>query len=101
MEEEAHRLGLALHIALEINALGLIKRVVAHGDLCTVAAWPAVYVEVARGELAASWLVEPELRHTYYLALASRRHPTLAVDAVAGIIRGFRPAADWHAQLLP
>jgi len=98
VEEEASRRGMALRVELEINALGLIKRVVAEADLCTVAAWPAVYIEVGRGELAASKLVDPELRHTYYMALASRRHPTPAVDRVAAIIRGFTPAAHWRAQ---
>ncbi|MCP5282468.1 MAG: LysR family transcriptional regulator [Rhodoferax sp.] len=98
VEEEASRRGIALRVGLEINALGLIKRVVASGELCTVAAWPAVYLEVARGELAASRLVEPELRHTYYLATAARRHPTPAVDRVRDMIRRFRPAADWGAQ---
>lgn len=99
VEEEASRRGMALRVVLEINALGLIKHVVAGCDLCTVAAWPAVYLEVARGELAASRLVNPELRHTYYLALAARRHPTPAVDCVADMIRRYRPAADWGAAL--
>lgn len=98
VEEEAQRSAMPLRVALEINALGLIKQVVAQGDLCTVAAWPAVYLEVARGELAVSRLVEPELHHTYHLAIASRRHPTPAVEGVAEIIRGFVPAADWGAQ---
>ncbi len=101
VEEEASRRGLSLRVALEINAMGLIKRVIANSELCTVAAWPAVYVEVERGELAASRLISPELRHTYYLAVAARRHPTPAIDSVADIIRRFRPAADWHAHLPP
>ncbi len=98
VEEEASRRGMALRVVLEINAVGLIKRVVASSDLCTVAIWPTVYLEVARGELAASRLVDPELRHNYYLALAARRHPTPAVDCVADLIRRFRPAPDWCAQ---
>ncbi len=98
VEEEAQRRSIALRVVLEINALGLIKQVVAQGDLCTVAAWPAVYLEVARGELAVSRLVEPELHHTYHLAIASRRHPTPAVEGVAELIRGFVPAADWGEQ---
>lgn len=100
VEEEASRRGMALRVALEINAMGLIKRVVASGELCTVAAWPAIYLEVARGELAASRLVQPELRHTYSLATAARRHPTPAVDCVADMIRRFKPAADWNAQVV-
>jgi LysR family transcriptional regulator, nitrogen assimilation regulatory protein len=99
VEEEASRRGMALRVVLEINALGLIKHVVARGDLCTVAAWPAVYLEVARGELAASRLVRRELRHTYYLALATRRHPTPAIARVAELVRRFQPAADWRAEL--
>ncbi len=95
VEEEAQRSAMPLRVALEINALGLIKQVVAQGELCTVAAWPAVYLEVARGELAVSRLVEPELHHTYHLAIASRRHPTPAVEHVAEIVRGFVPAAGW------
>lgn len=98
LEEEASRRGMALRVPLEINALSLIKRVVANGSWCTVAAWPAVYIEVGRGELRTSRLVAPELRHTYYLAMAARRHPTPAVDCVADMIRRFEPAADWRAQ---
>ena len=97
VEEEASRRGMALRVVLEINAVGLIKRVVASGDLCTVAAWPTVYLEVARGELAAARLVSPELRHTYHLALAARRHPTPAVACIAEQIRAFRPPPDWRA----
>ena len=99
LEEESQRRSVPLRVALEINALGLIKQVVAQGDLCSVAAWPAVYLEVARGELAVSRLVEPNLHHTYHLAIASRRHPTPAIEGVAEVIRGFVPAADWGAQL--
>lgn len=99
VEEEASRRGMALRVVLEINALGLIKHVVTRGDLYTVAAWPAVYLEVARGELAAARLVGPGLRHIYYLALAARRHPTPAVECVAELVRRFRPAADWRAEI--
>lgn len=99
VEEEAQRRAMPLRVVLEINALGLIKQVVARTDWCTVAAWPAVYQELARGELAVSRLVEPELRHTYFLAIAARRHPTQAVDCIAEVIRGFRPAPDWGARL--
>lgn len=97
VEEEARRRGLELQVDLEINALGLIKQVVAHGSLCTIAAWPAVYQEVLRGELAVRRLTEPEFRHTYHVAIASRRQPTPAMRCVADAIRRFEPPPDWQA----
>jgi DNA-binding transcriptional LysR family regulator len=100
IEEAAQRRGLTLRVALEINALGLIKQVVAHGPLCTVAAWPAVYQEVTRGELAVHRLTQPELRHVYHVAIASRRAPTPAVRYVADAIQRFRPPAAWQAELM-
>ncbi len=99
VEEEARRRGWELRVDLEINALGLIKQVVAHGGLCTIAAWPAVYQEVLRGDLAAWRLTEPELRHTYHIAVASRRQPTPAIRCVADAVRRFEPPADWQAAL--
>ena len=97
VEEEARRRGFELRVDLEINALGLIKQVVAHGGLCTIAAWPAVYQEVLRGELAVRRLTEPEFRHTYHVAVASRRQPTPAMRCVADAIRRFEPPPDWQA----
>jgi hypothetical protein len=99
VEEEASRRGMALRVVLEVNALGLIKHVVVGCDLCTVAARPAVYLKEARGELAASRLVNPKLRHSYFLGLKARRHPTPAVDCVSDMIRRYRTAADWGAAL--
>jgi DNA-binding transcriptional LysR family regulator len=100
VEEEARRRGLDLRVDLEINALGLIKQVVAHSGLCTIAAWPAVYQEVQRGELAVRRLIEPEFRHTYHVAVGSRRQPTPAMRCVADAIRRFEPPRDWQATLM-
>ncbi len=73
VEEEARRRGMQLRVAFEVDSLFLNKRVVASSGLCMVAAWPAVSVEVLRGELSPSRLVEPELRQTYYLVVGGRR----------------------------
>jgi DNA-binding transcriptional LysR family regulator len=100
VEEEARRRGLDLRVDLEINALGLIKQVVAHSGLCTIAAWPAVYQEVQRGELAVRRLIEPEFRHSYHVAIGSRRQPTPAMRCVADAIRRFEPPRDWQATLV-
>ncbi len=97
VEEEARRRGLELRVDLEINALGLIKQVVAHSALSTIAAWPAVYQEVLRGELAVRRLTEPEFRHTYHVAIASRRQPTPAMRCIADAVRRFEPPPDWQA----
>lgn len=95
VEEEARRRGIRLNIGLEVNSASLVKRITAHGDYCMIATWPWVATEVAAGELAATRLVDPELRQTFCLAVGGRRQPSAAVQAVAQIVRERMASQDW------
>lgn len=87
IEEEARRRSLALNIALEINSLHLIKRMVAAGGRYAITSRRAVASEVASGTLAASRIVRPQIMHPFYLAIARNREPAAAVRAIADLVR--------------
>lgn len=99
VEEEARRRGMRLNIASEVNSASLVKRITARGDYLMIATWPWVATEVAAGELAATRLVEPELRQTFCLAVGGRRQPSAAVRAVAQIVRELMPSPEWRMHM--
>lgn len=91
VEEEARRQHVALNVALEVNSVHLIKRLVAQGAFYTIASYPSVAAEVAAGELAVSRIVRPGIQQTFYLAIGGRRMPAAAVRAVAELVGGMSP----------
>jgi LysR family transcriptional regulator, nitrogen assimilation regulatory protein len=87
IEEEARRRGLHLNVALELNSMHLIKRLVGTGAAYAVATRRAVATEIEAGTLSASKIVRPQIRHPFYLAIAGNQKPSAAVRAVADLVR--------------
>ncbi len=87
VEEEARRAGLTLNIAVEVNSIHVMKKLVARGGLYSLASPNAIAVEVAAKELAGARIVEPEIWQTFFLVVSARRHASAAVQAVAQMIR--------------
>ena len=87
VEEVARNIGIALNVVVELNSIHVMKKLIARGGLYSVASPSAVAAEVANGELALSRIVSPEIRQTFYLVVGARRHASLAVQAVAALVR--------------
>lgn len=87
VEEEARRAGLTLNIAVEVNSIHVMKKLVARGGLYSLASPNAIAAEVAAKELAGARIVAPEIWQTFFLVISGRRHASAAVQAVAQIIR--------------
>ncbi|CAG0977172.1 HTH-type transcriptional activator CmpR [Burkholderiales bacterium] len=87
VEEEARRAGLELNVAVEVNSIHVMKKLVARGGLYSLASQNAIADEVAAGELAGSRIVEPEIWQSFHLVIGGRRHAGAAVQAVAHLIR--------------
>ena len=92
IEEEARRQQVALNIALEVNSVHVLKRLVARGKLFTIASLPSVAVEVAAGDLAVSRIVRPGIQQSFYLAIGGRRSPAAAVRVIAELIKSLCPS---------
>jgi DNA-binding transcriptional LysR family regulator len=88
VEEEARRAGISLNVVLELNSIHVMKKLVARGGLYSLASSSAIAAEVAAKELALVRIVSPEIRQTFYLVVAARRHASPAVQAIASIVRG-------------
>jgi DNA-binding transcriptional LysR family regulator len=63
-------------------------KLLARGGLYSLASSSAIAAEVAAKELALVRIVSPEIRQTFYLVVAARRHASPAVQAIASIVRG-------------
>ena len=87
VEEEARNAGIALNVVVELNSIHVMKKLVARGGLYSLASLNAVAAEVAAKELALSRIVSLEIRQTFYLVVGARRHASVAVQAVAGLLR--------------
>ena len=87
VEEEARRAGLTLNVAVEVNSIHVMKKLVARGGLYSLASPNAIAAEVAAKELAGALIVEPEIWQTFFLVVSARRHASTAVQAVAQIVR--------------
>jgi LysR family nitrogen assimilation transcriptional regulator len=87
VEEEARNAGIALNVAVELNSIHVMKKLVARGGLYSLASPSAVAAEVAAKELAFSRIVSPEIRQTFYLVVGARRHASAAVQTVAELLR--------------
>jgi len=77
---------IALNVPVELDAMSQMKLLVRHGVGCTVLPLPAVQEELARGELRAVPLVEPEINRRIYVAQAGDRPQTPAVAATVRIL---------------
>ena len=80
IENEAARKGLNLTIPVEVDALQVLKGLVAAGIGGTVLPMPAVHQEVLEGKLAACWVVDPHLSRKLVIARPMGRKASLAVQ---------------------
>ena len=87
IEEEARRAGLSLNIAVEVNSIHVMKKLVARGGLYSLASPTAIAAEVASKELEGARIVAPEIWQTIFLVISGRRHASAAVQAVAQLVR--------------
>ncbi len=87
VEEEARRAGLALRVAVEVNSIHVLKKLVARGGLYTIASPGVIAAEVAADELQCARIVRPEIRQSFTLVVSARRRASAAVQAVAQLVR--------------
>lgn len=92
--------GIDLDIVSEIDALPVIRELVASGVGGTILPFVSVHREVEAGTLAASRIVDPALTRTLVLATSSQRPLTVATRAVVkelkGVVREIVDDGAWH-----
>jgi len=82
IERHARAAGIALTVAVEMDALAQIKTLVARGSGYTILAPAAAQDLVARGELVTAPIVAPVLRRSLYLVRSPGRPLTRATQEV-------------------
>ncbi|UFN48384.1 LysR substrate-binding domain-containing protein [Roseomonas sp. OT10] len=87
VEREAGRLGLALRIPVEADALQILKGLVARGLGATVLPLAAVHEEVSAGLLGASPVVDPHLSRKLVVARPQGRRASKAVQRFEAVLR--------------
>jgi len=87
LEHSATQADMPLNIAFEMDALELMKDIVAAGMAHTVLGLPAVAREVAAGTLVIRRITQPGLSTRLMLATAASRPTTQAVKIVQGMLR--------------
>jgi DNA-binding transcriptional LysR family regulator len=98
VEEQARRAGLVLNVAVEVNSIHVMKKLVARGGLYSLASPNAIAAEVAAKELAGARIVEPEIWQTFFLVVGARRHASSAVQAVAQAVRDLAAKAGGRGR---
>lgn len=93
LEEEAIRQDVPLNVVQDVNSFYLIKRIVRKLPLFTITTHTSVEEELQRGELAGIPVVQPTIKQTFYLCIASRRMPTNTVKTVKSLI------LDWAQRM--
>lgn len=93
LEEEARRQELPLNVVQDVNSFYLIKRIVRKLSVYTITTFTSVEEELQKGELGGIPVVQPTIRQTFYLCVASRRMPTNAAKTVKSLI------LDWAQQM--
>ena len=93
LEEEAKRQDLPLNVVQDVNSFYLIKRIVRKAALFTITTHTSVEEELQKGDLAGIPVVQPTIKQTFYLCVASRRMPTNAVKTIKSLI------LDWAQKM--
>jgi DNA-binding transcriptional LysR family regulator len=93
LEEEARRKDLPLNVVQDVNSFYLIKRIVRKLPVYTITTYTSVEEELHKGELACVPVVQPTIRQTFYLCVASRRMPTNTVKTMKALI------LDWAQKM--
>jgi LysR family nitrogen assimilation transcriptional regulator len=87
LEQNARKAGISLNIVLEVEALSVMKEVVARSRVYTVLPSYAVSEELKDGRLSIARLVKPVIHRVLCLDVTSARPMTLAGKEVARAIR--------------
>jgi DNA-binding transcriptional LysR family regulator len=87
LEQNARKAGISLNIVLEVEALSVMKEVVARSRVYTVLPSYAVSEELRAGSLSIARLVKPVIHRVLCLDVTSARPMTLAGKEVAKAIR--------------
>jgi LysR family nitrogen assimilation transcriptional regulator len=82
LETACKEAGFTLHVEYEMDTLSLMKEMVIAGRAHTILAIPAVVNELARGQVVARKLRQPEVETRLMLATAFKRPYTPAIKAV-------------------
>ena len=93
LEEEARRQDLPLNVVQDVNSFYLIKRIVRKTPVFTITTYNSVEEELQKGELAGIPVVQPTVRQTFYLCVASRKMPTNTGKTVKTLI------LDWARKM--
>lgn len=83
MDEAAQRAGISLDIAIEVNSVHLLKRLVAAGHGYGLASLDSIATELAARSLQAARIVSPRLEEHFALVGSHSRHPSVVVRTVA------------------
>jgi DNA-binding transcriptional LysR family regulator len=83
MDEAAKRAGISLAIAIEVNSVHLLKRLVAAGRGYGLASLDSIATELAAQTLQAARIVSPQLQEHFSLIGSQSRHPSVVVRTVA------------------
>ncbi len=86
LESASQRVGIALNVDHEIDALPLLKEIVRCGDAHTVLAIPAVMTEILSGDLVVRKLKNPAVDTRLVLGITLNRPYTSAIRAVRGAL---------------
>ena len=87
LEEVARRRGVRLNVVMDVYSIHLIKKLVRDGLAYTIAFASSIADEVRTGQLAAARITEPSMTQAFYLSTSPARRPSVAVLAVAELIR--------------
>jgi DNA-binding transcriptional LysR family regulator len=87
LEQNGRKVGISLNIVLEVEALNVMKEVVARSKIYTVLPYYAVAQEVKDGSLSVARIVKPVLPRVMCLGVTSARPLSLAGKEVVAAIR--------------
>lgn len=87
LEQNSRKVGITLNIVLEVEALNVMKEVVARSKIYTVLPYYAVAQEIKDGSLSISRIVKPVMPRVMCLGVTSARPLSLAGKEVVAAIR--------------
>ncbi len=87
VDELAARHGLRLNIAMEIDGMAILRRLVGEGFGCSIMGHGSVYDEVARGTLVATPIGRPPITRRLVVATHLDRRPSAARAVLTDLIR--------------
>ena len=87
LDEAAKRANITLEIVIEVNSANLLKSLVAAGHGYGVTSLNSIAAELAARSLQACRITSPQLEEHFSLIGGYSRHPNLAVQTIAAVVR--------------